>query len=180
WRSRRQPAIRQQLRMERDELAAWLRLTLTVGNATGRRLLAAFGLPQGVFSQSEAALGQLLSAAQANALRREHESMPALLEATWQWLQDTQTPGRRRILPLADPDYPPSLLNTEDPPLVLYLMGEVHAPWPASIAVVGSRNPTPQGLANARQFARSFAQAGFTVVSGLAMGVDAAAHEGAL
>jgi DNA processing protein len=166
--------------MGREELAAWLRLTLSVGNATARRLLAAFGLPEGVFSQSEAALGQLVNSAQAAALRREHESMPALLEATWQWLQDSQTAGRRRILTLSDPDYPAGLLNTEDPPLMLYLMGEVHAPWPVSIAVVGSRNPTPQGLANARQFARSFGQAGFTVVSGLALGVDAAAHEGAL
>jgi DNA processing protein len=166
--------------MERDELAAWLRLTLTVGNATARRLLAAFGLPQGVFSQSEAALGQLISPAQSSALHSEPESMPALLEATWQWLQGTETAGRRRILTLADPDYPVGLLNIEDPPLMLYLMGEVHARWPVGIAVVGSRNPTPQGLANARQFARSFAQAGLTVVSGLALGVDAAAHEGAL
>jgi DNA processing protein len=63
---------------------------------------------------------------------------------------------------------------------MLYAMGRVRAPWPAAIAVVGSRNPTPQGRANARQFSRSFAQAGLTVVSGLALGVDAAAHEGAL
>jgi DNA processing protein len=166
--------------MGREELAAWLRLTLSVGNATARRLLAAFGLPQSVFSQSEAALGQLVNSAQAAALRCEQESMPALLESTWQWLQDAQTAGRRRILTLSDPDYPAGLLNTEDPPLMLYLMGDVNAAWPVGIAVVGSRNPTPQGLANARQFARSFAQAGFTVVSGLALGVDAAAHEGAL
>ncbi|HXD40358.1 MAG TPA: DNA-processing protein DprA [Ramlibacter sp.] len=166
--------------MERDELAAWLRLDLTLGNATARRLLAAFGLPQRVLSQSEAALGQLVSSAQARALHTEHEPMAALLEATWQWLQDAQASGRRRILTLSDPDYPAGLLNTEDPPLMLYVMGEVHAPWPASIAVVGSRNPTPQGLANARQFARSFTEAGLTVVSGLALGVDAAAHEGAL
>ena len=63
---------------------------------------------------------------------------------------------------------------------MLYLTGVSAAVWPAAIAVVGSRNPTPQGLANARQFARSFAQAGFSVVSGLALGVDGAAHEGAL
>src|SRR6185369_1194623 len=166
--------------MERDELAAWLRLTLSLGNVTARRLLAAFGLPHAVFSQSEAALHQLLSPAQANALRCEQESMPALLEATWQWLRDTQATCPRRILTLSDPHYPAGLLNTEDPPLMLYVMGELRAPWPAGIAVVGSRNPTPQGLGNAGQFARSFAQAGLTVVSGLALGVDAAAHEGAL
>jgi DNA processing protein len=168
--------------MERDELAAWLRLALTpdVGSATARRLLAAFGLPQGVFSQSAPALRQLVTAPQASALEREPEALASQLEATWRWLHDTEAPGKRRILTLADSDYPAGLLNTEDPPLMLYLMGEVPASWSAGIAVVGSRNPTPQGLANALRFSRSFAQAGLTVVSGLALGVDAAAHEGAL
>ncbi|HWP12246.1 MAG TPA: DNA-processing protein DprA [Ramlibacter sp.] len=168
--------------MERAELAAWLRLSLTpdVGNAAARRLLAAFGLPQDVFGQSSAALGQLVSSVQARALATQPESLPAQLEATLQWLGDPRAAVRRRILTLGDADYPAGLLHTEDPPLMLYLMGELDRPWPAGIAVVGSRNPTPQGLANARQFSRSFAQAGFTVVSGLALGVDAAAHEGAL
>jgi DNA processing protein len=167
--------------MERDELAAWLRLALTaeVGNGTARRLLAAFGLPQAVFGQSAAALEQLLSSTQARALAAEPKGLPDQLEATWRWLQDANAPARR-ILTLAESDYPTGLLNTEDPPLMLYLMGEVAAGWPVGIAVVGSRNPTPQGLGNARQFSRSFAQAGLTVVSGLAFGVDAAAHEGAL
>jgi DNA processing protein len=167
--------------MERDELAAWLRLSLTaeVGNGAARRLLAAFGLPEAVFGQSSAALEQLLSSAQARALAAEPERLPDQLAATWRWLQDASGPARR-ILTLGDPDYPAGLLHTEDPPLLLYVMGEVAAAWPAGIAVVGSRNPTPQGLANARQFSRSFAQAGLTVVSGLALGVDAAAHEGAL
>lgn len=167
--------------MERDELAAWLRLSLTaeVGNGAARRLLAAFGLPQAVFRQSAAALEQLLSSSQARALAAEPEELPARLEATWRWLHDPGPPARR-IVTLGDANYPAGLLHTEDPPLMLYLMGEVTAPWPVGIAVVGSRNPTAQGRTNARQFARSFAQAGFTVVSGLALGVDAAAHEGAL
>jgi DNA processing protein len=84
------------------------------------------------------------------------------------------------VLHVADPDYPPALLNIEDPPLMLYLLGTIRLPWPAAIAVVGSRNPTPQGQANAQQFGRSLAQAGLTVVSGLALGIDGAAHEGAL
>jgi DNA processing protein len=155
-------------------------LTPEVGNAAARRLLAAFGLPQAVFGQSPAALGQLVTAAQARAMRGEPEALAAQVEATWQWLQDSHPAGRRRILTLADPAYPAGLLNTEDPPLMLYLTGALRVPWPAGIAVVGSRNPTPQGLANARAFSRSLAQAGFTVVSGLALGVDAAAHEGAL
>jgi DNA processing protein len=89
---------------------------------------------------------------------------------------------------LGDPAYPQSLLNMEDPPLLLYGMGAPQT-WQTggwaegvnrSLAVVGSRNPTPQGLANARQFSHALAQAGLTVVSGLALGVDGAAHEGAL
>jgi DNA processing protein len=168
--------------MERGELAAWLRLALTpeLGSAAARRLLAAFGLPQSVFGQSAAALGQLVGASQVHALGSESEALAGQVELTWQWLQEGQAAGQRRILTLADADYPTGLLNTEDPPLMIYVIGALSAPWPAGIAVVGSRNPTPQGLANAKRFSHSFAQAGLTVVSGLALGVDAAAHEGAL
>ena len=122
----------------------------------------------------------MVTPAQAEALRSEPDGLPALLDATWEWLEGEQAPIARRVMTLADGDYPANLLQTEDPPLVLYLMGQVPAPWPVGVAVVGSRNPTPQGLANARQFSRSFAQAGLTVVSGMALGIDGAAHEGAL
>src|SRR5512133_1579492 len=167
--------------MRRAELAAWLRLTLApeVGNTAARRLLAAFGLPAAIFEQSAVSLQQVVTPAQAESLRSEPEGLPALLDATWEWLDGEEAPIARRVMTLADGDYPASLLHTEDPPLVLYLMGQVPAPWPVGIAVVGSRNPTPQGLANARQFSRSFAQAGLTVVSGMALGIDGAAHEGA-
>jgi len=167
--------------MERGELAGWLRLALTpgVGNLTARRLLAAFGLPHRLFQQAPAAWRDVASAEQARSLQAEPEGLAAQFEATWQWLHAADV-ASRHILSLADPRYPPALLETEDPPLMLYVVGELPAGWPAGIAVVGSRNPTPQGLANARQFARSFAQAGFTVVSGLALGIDGAAHEGAL
>ena len=174
--------------MERDELSAWLRLQLTpgVGNTGARQLLAAFGLPDQVFGQSTAALGNILSGRQVAALQQVPVELADLLERTWDWLQsDTD---RHRILTLGDPHYPPSLLNTEDPPVLLYAMGCAQA-WHAgglascaakSVAVVGSRNPTPQGAANARQFSKALAQAGLTIVSGLALGVDGAAHEGAL
>jgi DNA processing protein len=174
--------------MERDELAAWLRLQLTpgVGNETARRLLAAFGLPEQVFVQSAAALGQIVSSNQRAALQNEPPEWAALLDTTWDWLQ--ADPDGRRVLPLGDVCYPASLLNMEDPPLLLYAMGTQQA-WLAdglaqsaqrSIAIVGSRNPTAQGALNARQFAHALAQSGLTVVSGLALGVDGAAHEGAL
>jgi len=174
--------------MDREELGAWLRLELTpgVGNTTARRLLAALGLPQHIFEASRTALEQVASAAQAAALHSPPAEWPALLETTWQWLE--ADPQHRRIMTLGDPSYPQSLLHMEDPPLLLYGMG-MEAAWgtnglatcmPHSLAVVGSRNPTPQGAVNARQFSLALAQAGLTIVSGLALGVDGAAHEGAL
>lgn len=194
--------------MERDELAAWLRLSLTpgVGNDSARKLLAAFGLPQAIFEQSSAALKQVVSPARAQALGTEPTQLAELLERTWSWLQQDAEHGlRRRVATLGDALYPNALLNLDDPPLMLYLLGnaafkENRPPalldkgqtasesiatcntidTSSSLAMVGSRNPTPQGAANARLFAKSFAQAGLTVVSGLALGIDGAAHEGAL
>jgi len=194
--------------MEREELGHWLRLTLTpgVGSETARKLLAAFGLPEAVFGQSTLALKQVVSTAQANSLHLEPPKLADLLEMTWSWLQQTgEGSAQRHIVLLGDPEYPASLLTIEDPPLMLYLLGAgkfITNPAPEheeralpaintiannltgslvqSVAVVGSRNPTPQGATNARQFAKALAQAGLTVVSGLALGVDAAAHEGAL
>ncbi len=167
-----------------QELGHWLRLTLTpgIGNETARRLLAAFGPPEKLWQQSPTDLRQVVSANQSQALQREPEGWAALLEATWSWLQDK--PTERTIVTLGDSDYPAALLNTDDPPLLLYAIGQIahlrqlHAHQ--AIAIVGSRNPTPQGRLNAREFARSMASCGLTVVSGLALGIDGAAHEGAL
>lgn len=166
--------------MERDDLASWLRLALTpgIGNGTARKLLAAFGLPRAAFSQPESALRQVVSQAQAAALAIPPPDLQAQLETTLQWLDGDA--GQRRVITLGDLDYPAALLNIEDPPLMLYAMGMDTGRWPDAVAVVGSRNPTPQGLTNAQEFAKAFAQCGLTVVSGLALGVDGAAHEGAL
>lgn len=175
--------------MEHSELGHWLRLvgTTDIGNDTARRLLTAFGTPENIFTQSAAALAQVVTTTQVRHLQQEPARHQALLDATWQWLQDASG-VERRILTLGDPAYPGALLFMEDPPLLLHAMGRFDA-WtrgmaePATqlgIAIVGSRNPTPQGLANARSFGRQCAEAGWTVVSGLALGVDSAAHEGAL
>ena len=175
--------------MDHDELGAWLRLTLTpgIGNGAARRLLARFGLPQSIFQQTEAALQLCVPAVQAKALREIPQGWEAMWQATAQWLANTtpQAPARA-IVSLGDLRYPQALLDTEDPPLLLYLMGPAslleHQPFPSDrcLAVVGSRNPTAQGAENARLFARALHSAGLTIVSGLALGVDAAAHEGAL
>jgi DNA processing protein len=165
--------------MKREELAGWLRLALgPVPPEGARRLLAAFGMPQAIFHQSVAALSQVIDPARAEALRKEPEGFPELLDRTVAWLQ--QDPLRRDIVTLGDPAYPVALLQIEDPPLLLYRMGRLAHPPARALAVVGSRNPTAQGTQNARRFAKAFAQAGVTVVSGLALGIDGAAHEGAL
>jgi DNA processing protein len=172
--------------VEREELAGWLRLALTpgVGNTAGRKLLAAFGLPSQVFTQSREALLQVVTDAQAHALQQVPDGFETQLGQTLDWLQGTDAEGAvRRIVTLGDAGYPASLLDTADPPLMLYLLGA-----PAfdltqlgrSIAMVGSRNPTAQGEETARAFARAFGEAGITVVSGLALGIDGAAHTGAL
>ena len=175
--------------MDHDELGAWLRLTLTpgIGNGAARRVLARFGLPQAIFQQTEAALQLCVPAAQAKALREIPQGWEALWQTTAQWLANAAPQGpARAIVSLGDLRYPQALLDTEDPPLLLYLMGPAslleHQPFPSDrcLAVVGSRNPTAQGAENARLFARAVCGAGLTIVSGLALGVDAAAHEGAL
>lgn len=183
--------------MEREELGAWLRLSLApgVGRAGARRLLAAFGAPEAIFAQSPAALRSVIPASQAEALLRSSGDEPGgwaeLLAKSWGWLQEAPLDEQRAIVALGEAAYPAALLNIEDPPLLLHLRGQLDGLQDGSLwteqlaegrclAMVGSRNPTPQGTLNARQFARDLAQAGLTIVSGLALGVDGAAHEGAL
>lgn len=162
------------------ELADWLRLLETpgVGREAARRLLAAFGSPQDVFRASEGARRQVVGGAVALSLGSPNDRLPALIELTWRWLN--AEPQSRHIITLGDPEYPAALLETSDPPLLMYAQGRLAALNEPSLAVVGSRNPTHQGLENAGAFARHLSDAGLTVVSGLALGVDAAAHAGAL
>jgi DNA processing protein len=168
-----------------EELGAWLRLVLTpgVGPESARRLLAAFGEPQALFAQTETALCQVVNAKQAQALRLMPDGCADLTRDTLDWLQAANGPGRC-VITLGDADYPAPLLDIPDPPLMLYALGQTAqlATLRAqqALAMVGSRNPTPQGAENARAFACSLAASGLTVVSGLALGVDGAAHEGAL
>ena len=173
--------------MDSQELGAWLRLTLSpgVGNETARRLLTTFGSPQAVFEQSAASLRQAGSSDKlVKALQTEPPQLAALLQTTRDWLA---VGADRCVAALGDVAYPAALLNIEDPPLMLYMLGahvnraqEATKIIAKSLAIVGSRNPTPQGESNARQFAKAFSEAGICVVSGLALGVDGAAHDGAL
>jgi DNA processing protein len=165
--------------MERSELAAWLRLVHTPGLGSGaqRRLLAALGSPAAVFEAPAVALHALLKEPQRALLARPPVGFDALLAGTQAWLD--ATPGRR-LLTLGDPDYPVPLLQTADPPTLLYLWGRPELLAREALAIVGSRSPTPQGRDTARSLGRALGQSGLTIVSGLALGIDGAAHEGAL
>ena len=172
--------------MESQELQAWLRLTLTpgVGNETSRKLLAAFGSAQAVFDQSATALRQLGSERLVSAIQSTPAALAGQLQTTLDWLDAGDD---RCVVSLGDAAYPPALLDINDPPLMLYMLGskagraqDATKSIAVNLAIVGSRNPTPQGEANARQFAKAFGSAGLCVVSGLALGIDGAAHDGAM
>jgi DNA processing protein len=162
--------------LDHSELAAWLRLTESVGPGAARRLLAMAGSPEAVFQLPAAALDQALPPKQRDAFNKPPEHLAELIAKAQAWLAQ---PGHD-LMVLGDADYPPRLLATADPPLLLWLQGRRDLLGTPTLAIVGSRNPTAQGGDNARAFARTLARAGYTIISGLALGVDAAAHEGAL
>lgn len=162
-----------------DEVEAWVRLTEAagVGPTTCRALLAAFGLPDAVLSATREQLIRVVSPNVADSIRATpDETLRRLVDRTTAWSQE---PGNH-VVTLADVRYPPALLEITDPPTVLYVKGRVELLAAPSIAIVGSRNATAQGAIDARRFAEALAAAGQTIVSGLALGIDAAAHEGAL
>jgi DNA processing protein len=158
------------------ERLAWLKLSLTpdLGGAGLRRLLAAFGDPQRVLAASRGELSRHVPDATAVAIR-EGNTAEALAVAS-AWLDDPLN----SIVTLADHHYPPCLLQIADPPPLLYVKGRAELLSRPSLAIVGSRNATAQGVANAEAFARTLSDAGLTIVSGLALGADAAAHRGGL
>lgn len=161
-----------------DEFDAWFRLIETpgLGRERVRRLLAAFGPAPAVWAASRAARREVAGAA-ADALGDTHAALAERLELARRWWQAGEGRG---ALTLADPEYPPQLLQTADPPLLLYVHGDVSRLAAPMLAMVGSRHPTAQGADNARAFAAALARSGWTIVSGMARGIDAASHEGAL
>jgi DNA processing protein len=168
--------------MERAELSAWLTLLETpgVGRETARRLLSAFGSPEAVIAASATTRAEIAGARAGSALGAPSEPLMSLVDRAMAW-QSEAPEGTRAIVVIGDPRYPNALLNTADPPLLLYAQGRLELlQAERQIAIVGSRNPTPQGEQSGRAFASSLGQAGWVIVSGLALGVDTAAHEGAL
>ena len=159
-----------------SELEAWLTLSLAPGLSDEhfRRLLVAFGGPRQILGAARAELARVVPdrAAAAVSAPLPAESLRALAA----WLDDPAN----RLLTFADSAYPQALLQIPDPPPVLYVKGRSELLNARSFAVVGSRNATHQGLDHAESFARALSDAGLTIVSGLALGIDAAAHRGGL
>jgi len=158
------------------DLAAWIELSLVpgLGSARFRSLLSAFGLPANVLGATRAQLSRVVPESLA-AIILERNSQ-AEVEKALRWAE-----GRERsILTLADTAYPKQLLEIPDPPPLVYVAGDIARLSSPALAVVGSRNATPQGLQNARAFSRALSEAGLAIVSGLALGVDSEAHRGGL
>jgi DNA processing protein len=169
--------------LDADELRAWLRLAHAKGlrPLALRTLLGAFGGPREVLSESFASLAETADARAAEAVLAPPEDIEGVqfddyIEAVLAWASE---PGNH-ILTLADATYPRALLTMPDPPPLLYAKGRLDLLQVRAVAIVGSRHATPQGLEDARRFARALSDAGLSVVSGLALGIDASAHRGAL
>jgi len=162
--------------LNQAERCAWLGLAHTrgLGGQSYRALLAAFGGPEQIYAASGSALKPYLT--QPVIQRVSAGVDDAAIEPALRWLD---APGNH-LVTLADSDYPQRLLEIPDPPPLLYLKGRRDLLGAPMLAIVGSRNATPQGASNAEAFASALSQAGLSIVSGLALGIDAAAHRGGL
>ncbi len=145
-----------------------------MGNTSLIRLLTAFGSPEAVLASGRSMLAPHLSSTQCDALLAGPDATE--LDAAHAWLEQ---PGNS-LMTLADEDYPKALLEIADPPAILYCKGQRALLSQPGLGIVGSRNATPQGVRDAEAFAHALSDAGFTIISGLALGIDAAAHRGGL
>lgn len=157
-------------------LASWITLSQTpgLGNEGLLRLLQAFGSAEAVLQASVSSLSKHIKPAVARAIAGGVDE--AALAPVAAWLDDPLN----RILTIADAQYPQALLNIADPPFLLYVKGNPDLLNVPTLAVVGSRNATTQGIRNAEAFAKAASDASLCIVSGMAHGIDAAAHLGGL
>lgn len=159
-----------------DELLAWLALARVPGlGAIGcRALLEHYGTPAAIFAARPPSCGEEPLRDEVSAGLRRPDWAGAEADRAWRDGPD------RHILSLADPRYPPLLAQQPDAPPVLFVHGDAGLLRAPQLAIVGSRNPTALGRETAETFAAELARAGLAITSGLALGVDGAAHEGAL
>ncbi|MCH6568137.1 MAG: DNA-protecting protein DprA, partial [Nitrospinae bacterium] len=161
-----------------EERYWWIGLNCVpgVGSITSKRLIEAFGTPKHVFSASQ---GELRSVdGVGGELARRIATFP-VEEVLEREVAAVERAGIT-LCTLHDEDYPPQLATLYDPPPVLYVRGALMASDALAIAVVGSRRPTAYGRSVAERLAGELASLGFTVVSGLARGIDGLAHQAAL
>jgi len=158
------------------DIESWLSLHLIdgLGGESIRRLLVAFGNPDAILSAHATALERIVKNPIAQRIQQGADRNKIV--GALKWLEDPIN----AIITLADPDYPAQLLNIADPPPLLYFKGRRELLRHSALAVVGSRNATPQGLSNAEAFSEAASNAGLCIISGMALGIDTAAHQGGL
>ncbi len=160
-----------------DDIRPWFNLKSVpgVGNLLGKRLIDHFKSPQKVFQASDAELLRVEGVTARHVKSIKTHTKSAEIEAE---LDLVHRKGYR-IVTLTDPDYPTLLRQIPDPPLFLYVNGRLDGS-PANIAVVGSRNATGYGLSTTKTLSANLASFGLTIISGMARGIDTAAHRGAM
>ena len=159
-----------------SDVVLWIALNQIqgLGNASVCQLLTKFGSPDGVFSASISQLREIVDDEIATKISKGVD-MDAI-QPTLDWLKKDNA----HVVTLADESYPQKLLEISNPPAILYAIGNLKWLNHPTIAMVGSRSATPQGEKNAEDFAQSLCDQGICVVSGMALGIDGAAHRGAL
>jgi DNA processing protein len=158
-------------------IEAWVTLQLSgVAPRALAQMLRAFGTPEAVLSATPSQRRAAVAAPAGRAVAAFTAPDRDRLANTLAWLAE---PGAS-LVAWDDADYPPALLEIGDAPPAFYCLGRRELLSRPALAIVGSRNATPQGCADAEAFADALAAGGLTIVSGLALGIDAAAHRGAL
>ena len=158
------------------EAALWLCLQQITGlDGQGIcKLLSRFGSPENIFAASHQDLNLLVSEAISSLIKQGPDLETAKLGLEWLSIDNNH------LITLADEHYPSSLLEIPDPPPILYAKGDLNCISQTAIAIVGSRNASERGEKNAEEFAYALSEQGLCIISGMALGIDGAAHRGAL